>query len=92
MPYVEGRRWRMVVLGAAAIGQAAAQTGGWLLVRAAIDSGIQTGDKRYLAEMVVHLPARRGSRLGALGIHDPRACAARPESSCSDSAATCSTT
>ncbi len=53
MPYVEGRRWRMVVLGAAAIGQAAAQTGGWLLVRAAIDSGIQTGDKRFLAEMVV---------------------------------------
>ena len=39
----------MVVLGAAAIGQAACQTGGWLLVRAAIDSGIQTGDKRFLA-------------------------------------------
>jgi ABC-type multidrug transport system fused ATPase/permease subunit len=43
----------MLVLGAAAIGQAAAQTGGWLLVRAAIDSGIQTGDKQFLAEMVV---------------------------------------
>jgi len=43
----------MIVLGAAAIGQAAAQTGGWLLVRSAIDSGIDAGDKRYLAEMVV---------------------------------------
>jgi ABC-type multidrug transport system fused ATPase/permease subunit len=36
-----------------ATGNAAAQTGGWLLVRDAIDNGIRTGDERYLTIIVV---------------------------------------
>ena len=47
--YVQGR-WLMVMLmilvGA---GNAAAQTGGWLIVRNAIDNGIVAKDTRYLA-------------------------------------------
>jgi ABC-type multidrug transport system fused ATPase/permease subunit len=37
----------------AATGQAAAQTGGWLLVRSAIDNGIAKGDTGYLTVIVV---------------------------------------
>ncbi len=37
----------------AAVGEAAAQTGGWLLVRDAINNGVSKGDETFLAEIVV---------------------------------------
>jgi ABC-type multidrug transport system fused ATPase/permease subunit len=51
--YMEGRKafaGLMVLVGA---GNAAAQTGGWLLVRNAIDKGITAGDERHLTIIVV---------------------------------------
>jgi ABC-type multidrug transport system fused ATPase/permease subunit len=51
--YMEGRKGfagLMVLVGA---GNAAAQTGGWLLVRNAIDKGITAGDKHHLTVIVV---------------------------------------
>ncbi|MDX6545360.1 MAG: ATP-binding cassette, subfamily multidrug efflux pump [Gaiellales bacterium] len=50
--YLRGRWWAVAVLVVVATGQAAAQTGGWLLVRAAIDNGISKGDKSYLTVIV----------------------------------------
>ncbi|HET8812491.1 MAG TPA: ABC transporter ATP-binding protein, partial [Gaiella sp.] len=35
------------------VGEAAAQTGGWLLVREAIDRGIRAGDTRFLTQIVL---------------------------------------
>ena len=51
--YLEGRRLLAATMLLVATGNAAAQTGGWLLVRAAIDNGISTGDERYLTIIVV---------------------------------------
>jgi ABC-type multidrug transport system fused ATPase/permease subunit len=51
--YLEGRKSMaalMILIGA---GNAAAQTGGWLLVRNAIDKGIVAGDKHHLMVVVV---------------------------------------
>src|SRR6478672_8786933 len=51
--YMEGRKLfaaQMVVIGA---GNAIAQTGGWLLVRNAIDKGITAHDERHLTIIVV---------------------------------------
>jgi len=51
--YMEGRKLfaaQMVVIGA---GNAIAQTGGWLLVRNAIDKGITPHDERHLTIVVV---------------------------------------
>ncbi len=50
--YLRGRWWAVAGLVVIATGQAAAQTGGWLLVRAAIDNGIVAGDERYLTLIV----------------------------------------
>jgi ABC-type multidrug transport system fused ATPase/permease subunit len=51
--YLEGRRLRVTVLLLAAAGEAGAQTGGWLLVRSAINRGIVEGDRTYLAAIVL---------------------------------------
>ncbi|MDX6523224.1 MAG: ATP-binding cassette, subfamily bacterial, partial [Gaiellales bacterium] len=51
--YLRGRRLLVATLVIVATGQAAAQTGGWLLVRAAIDNGIGKGDRSYLTVIVV---------------------------------------
>jgi ABC-type multidrug transport system fused ATPase/permease subunit len=51
--YLEGKRLRVALLILVATGQAACQTGGWLLVRAAIDNGITAGDDTYLTRVVV---------------------------------------
>src|SRR5262249_5816180 len=51
--YLEGKRLRVFLLILVATGQAACQTGGWLLVRAAIDNGITAGDETYLSRVVV---------------------------------------
>jgi ABC-type multidrug transport system fused ATPase/permease subunit len=50
--YLEGRKLRVALMLLVATGNAAAQTGGWLLVRDAIDNGIRTGDKRHLTIVV----------------------------------------
>ncbi|MGH3138296.1 MAG: ABC transporter transmembrane domain-containing protein, partial [Gaiellales bacterium] len=51
--YLTGR-WLLVAgLIAVATGSAAAQSGGWLLVRAAIDDGIAKGDEHTLTVVVV---------------------------------------
>jgi ABC-type multidrug transport system fused ATPase/permease subunit len=50
--YLRGRWWAVAALVVVATGQAAAQTGGWLLVRAAIDNGIGKGDEGYLTVIV----------------------------------------
>jgi ATP-binding cassette subfamily B protein len=50
--YLEGRKLRALLMLLVATGNAAAQTGGWLLVRAAIDNGIAANDKRYLTIIV----------------------------------------
>jgi ABC-type multidrug transport system fused ATPase/permease subunit len=47
-------RWPLVgVLTLVAVGGAACQTGGWLLVRSAIDRGIRGEDKHYLTLIVI---------------------------------------
>jgi ABC-type multidrug transport system fused ATPase/permease subunit len=50
--YLEGRYGLVALLLLAAVGEAAAQTGGWLLVRDAINNGIAKGDETFLAEIV----------------------------------------
>jgi ABC-type multidrug transport system fused ATPase/permease subunit len=50
--YLEGQRWLVTGLVLAAIGEAAAQTGGWLLVREAINRGVAEGDETFLAAIV----------------------------------------
>jgi ABC-type multidrug transport system fused ATPase/permease subunit len=50
--YLEGRKLRALLMVLVATGNAAAQTGGWLLVRAAIDHGIADKDERYLTIIV----------------------------------------
>ncbi|MDP8911537.1 MAG: ABC transporter ATP-binding protein/permease [Actinomycetota bacterium] len=47
--YLEGRWLVVTLLVVVATGGAAAQAGGWVLVRYAIDHGIRRGDERYLA-------------------------------------------
>ena len=51
--YLEGRRLRIAVLLACAAGEAAAQSGGWILVRYAINRGIVRGDETFLGVIVV---------------------------------------
>ena len=51
--YLEGRYGLVVLLMFAAVGEAAAQTGGWLLVRDAINNGVSKGDETFLTEIVV---------------------------------------
>jgi ABC-type multidrug transport system fused ATPase/permease subunit len=51
--YLQGRGLLVATLVIVATGQAAAQTGGWLLVRAAIDNGIAKGNRGYLTVIVV---------------------------------------
>ena len=51
--YLAGRRAWVTVLLVAATVEAAAQTGGWLLVRYAINRGIVPHDQRFLAAIVV---------------------------------------
>jgi ATP-binding cassette subfamily B protein len=51
--YLKGRRVWAAVLILVGTGNAAAQTGGWLIVRDAIDKGISAGDEHHLTVMVV---------------------------------------
>jgi ABC-type multidrug transport system fused ATPase/permease subunit len=51
--YLEGRGLLVALLLLAAVGEAAAQTGGWLLVRVGINSGVAKGNETFLAEIVV---------------------------------------
>ena len=46
--YVADQRWNMTVLAFAAASTSAAQVGGWLIVRDAIDNGIEAGDRARL--------------------------------------------
>ena len=50
--YLEGRRRLVAPQILAAVGEAAAQTGGWLLVREAINRGVAKGDESFLAAIV----------------------------------------
>ena len=50
--YLEGRRLLAVVMILVATGNAAAQTGGWLLVRNAIDNGIRARNEHHLTVVV----------------------------------------
>ena len=50
--YLEGKRMLAVAMILVATGNAAAQTGGWLLVRDAIDNGIRARDERHLTIVV----------------------------------------
>ena len=50
---MEGRKAFAALMVLVGAGNAAALTGGWLLVRNAIDKGITTGDKRHLTIIVV---------------------------------------
>jgi ATP-binding cassette subfamily B protein len=51
--YLEGRRLAALLLVLVGVGNAVCQTGGWLLVRNAIDKGIRAGDKHHLAVVVL---------------------------------------
>jgi ABC-type multidrug transport system fused ATPase/permease subunit len=51
--YMEGRKGFAALMVLVGAGNAVAQTGGWLLVRNAIDKGITAGDKRHLTIIVV---------------------------------------
>ncbi|HET8528309.1 MAG TPA: ABC transporter ATP-binding protein [Gaiellaceae bacterium] len=50
--YLEGRKLAAVLLVLVGVGNAVAQTGGWLLVRDAIDKGIRAGNERHLTVIV----------------------------------------
>ncbi len=50
--YLEGRKLFAALMVLVGAGNAAAQTGGWLLVRNAIDQGITAGNKHHLAIIV----------------------------------------
>ena len=50
--YLEGRKLRVALMILIGAGNAAAQTGGWLLVRNAIDKGIVVGNERHLTIVV----------------------------------------
>ena len=50
--YLEGRWLRAFLMLLVATGNAACQTGGWLLVRSAIDKGIRAGNTHYLTIIV----------------------------------------
>jgi len=50
--YLEGQRGKAALMLAVATGNAVCQTGGWLLVRNAIDNGITAGNERYLSIIV----------------------------------------
>ena len=49
--YLDGRWGVVALLLLAAVGEAAAQTGGWLLVRDAINNGVAKGDESFLAKI-----------------------------------------
>jgi ABC-type multidrug transport system fused ATPase/permease subunit len=51
--YLEGFHFRVFVMILVAAGNAACQTGGWLLVRDAIDNGIRAGDLHRLTVVVI---------------------------------------
>jgi ABC-type multidrug transport system fused ATPase/permease subunit len=51
--YLEGLRLRAALMVLVATGNAACQTGGWLLVRDAIDHGIRAGNAHHLTVIVV---------------------------------------
>jgi len=51
--YLQGRGVLVALLLLAAVGEAAAQTGGWLLVRVGINNGVVKGDETFLAQIVV---------------------------------------
>ena len=51
--YLEGQRLNATLMILVATGNAICQTGGWLLVRNAIDNGISAGNERYLTIIVV---------------------------------------
>jgi ATP-binding cassette subfamily B protein len=51
--YLEGRRLWALVLVLVGVGNAACQTGGWLLIRDAIDNGIRAGDEHHLTVVVL---------------------------------------
>ena len=51
--YLEGRKRFAALMVLVGVGNAAAQTGGWLLVRNAIDNGIRTHNERHLTFIVV---------------------------------------
>jgi ABC-type multidrug transport system fused ATPase/permease subunit len=51
--YLDGLHVRAAVMILVAVGNAACQTGGWLLVRTAIDGGISKGNTHYLTLVVV---------------------------------------
>ncbi|MFL5912634.1 MAG: ABC transporter ATP-binding protein [Gaiellaceae bacterium] len=51
--YLEGLKMRAALMILVATGNAACQTGGWLLVRDAIDHGIRAGNTRHLTIIVV---------------------------------------
>ncbi|MGH3000018.1 MAG: ABC transporter ATP-binding protein, partial [Gaiellaceae bacterium] len=50
--YLEGMHLRTAAMILVAVGNAACQTGGWLLVRTAIDGGISKGNTHYLTLIV----------------------------------------
>ncbi|MDE3190881.1 MAG: ABC transporter ATP-binding protein [Acidobacteriota bacterium] len=50
--YLQGMHLRAAAMILVAVGNAACQTGGWLLVRSAIDGGIAKRDTRYLTVIV----------------------------------------
>jgi ATP-binding cassette subfamily B protein len=51
--YLEGRKRFAALMVLVGLGNAIAQTGGWLLVRSAIDKGITAHNERYLTVIVV---------------------------------------
>ncbi len=89
--YLQGRRLAVFGPVLVATGQAICQTGGWLLVRAAIDNGIGDSNSEYLTVVVVIyiLVGAVGWVLSAILI---RGLAGVGRGSCWGCAATCSST
>jgi hypothetical protein len=51
--YLEGRKRMAALMVLVGVGNAVCLTGGWLLVRNAIDKGIRTGDEHHLTIIVL---------------------------------------
>ena len=76
--YITAPRRHLVVLFAAAGLTAAAQAGGWLLVKDAVDNGMRAGDERRLWIDVVDLRRHQRRLLGARLVRRPRPRRGRP--------------
>ena len=90
--YITAPRRHLAVLFAAAGLTAAAQAGGWLLVKDAVDNGMRAGDEQRLWIDVVDLRRHQRDLVGARLVRRPRSRGGRPGDRARAAPRTCSGT